>query len=102
MGSSITRMRYCYGAGQWAISTCCCSAMVTSSHGRWRKLGAESVDDSFCDCADHLFLRWTSPPRDSLASAKKDIFRYRQVRRELHLLINQRDACAKCIFGTAE
>ena len=62
------------------------------------KLGAESVDD-FLRLHDHLFT--LDQPAARQLAAKKDIFRYRQVRRELHLLINQRDACAKRIFRTA-
>ena len=92
MGSSITRMRLLRCRAR-AISTCCCSAMVSViTRSLAFKLGAESVDD-FLRLHDHLFT--LDQPAARQLAAKKDIFRYRQVRRELHLLINQRDACAK-------
>ena len=48
------------------------------------KLGAESVDD-FLRLHHHLFT--LDQPAARQLAAKKDIFRYRQVRRELHLLL---------------
>lgn len=62
------------------------------------KLRPEPVDD-LLRLHHHLFALYQTTARQF--AAKKDIFRYRQIWRELHLLINQRDASAQRILGSA-